>query len=151
MESVFNTKIICESRINRYIKTACFILLVLLLQACSRNYYEYSTLEIHIPVEINVEEREIRARLAPLKFAAAGGFNLRITVYGFSQGAEIINFSSGDQFSTVRGKAWIKALVQVKKGEEIVQADFIEAAGDNREELLDRFGSMILEIAVRQR
>ena len=151
MESVFNIKVICESCLNRYIKTAGIILIILMLQACSRNYYEYNALEIHIPVEINIVESEIRGRLAPLRFSDAGGFNLRITVYGFSQGAEIINFSSGDQFSTVRGKAWIKALVQVKKGEEIVQADFIEAAGDNREELLDRFGSMILEIAVRQR
>ncbi|HPS56808.1 MAG TPA: hypothetical protein PK514_01775 [Spirochaetota bacterium] len=131
----------------RYTRITGIFLLIISLYACSRNVYEYSRLEIYIPAGINIEEKEIRGRLAALKHADDNGFTLRITVYSFSQGAEIINFSTGDQFSTGKGKAWIKALVQVKSGAEIVCADFIEVSGEGREDLLDRFGSMILEIS----
>lgn len=131
---------------KRHFVTQGIILLIFCLNACSRNVYQYGTLEVHVPAGINIEEDEIRSRLKPLKLQGAGGFTLRITVYGFSQGAEIINFSSGDRFSTTQGKAWIKALVQVKSGETIVRADFIEVSGKSREELLDRFGAAVLEI-----
>lgn len=131
---------------KRHLVPQGIILLILCLNACSRNVYQYGILEVHIPAGINIEENEIRNRLKPLNLPGGSGFTLRITVYGFSQGAEIINFSSGDRFSTTQGKAWIKALVQVKSGDEIVRADFIEVSGKGRDELLDRFGAAVLEI-----
>lgn len=126
-------------------------LTLIFLNACSRNIYTFSLLEICIPEGINIQENEIRQRLNTLKPDVENGFILRITVYGFSQGAEIINFSDGDQFRTIKGRAWIKALVQVKKGGEIARAEFIEASGKDREELLDRFSSMILETAGKEK
>lgn len=121
------------------------------LDACSRNVYQYSSLEIHIPEGINIQEGEIRERLSAVKLAGDNAFILRITVYGFSQGAEIINFSDGDTFSTKKGRAWIKALVQIKRGGEIAAAEFIEVSGNDRGELLDRFSSSVLETAGKER
>ena len=133
-------------KLINYARQAGILILIFWPGACSRNVYQYSRLEVNIPAGINIDEKEIRQRLAAIKPAGENGFTLRITVYGFSQGAEIINLSDGGQLSTRQGKAWIKALIMVKKGEEIVSADFIEVSGNSREELLDRFCSRVLEI-----
>jgi|GEM_PF-2016688 hypothetical protein len=139
----------CTPAIKTVSAMAGLALIMLLQSGCARSVYGFRTIEIHIPGEINLNEGEIRSRLKPFAAAGDNGFTLRITVYGFSQGAEIINFSDSNQLSTKRGKAWIKALVLVKKDERIVQADFIEITGKNREEILDRLGAAVIKITGR--
>ena len=139
----------CTPGIKIVSAIAGLVLIMLLQSGCARSIYEFSIIEIHIPGEINLDESEIRSRLKSFATDCDNGFTLRITVYGFSQGAEIINMSDNNQLSTKKGKAWIKALVQVKKDERIVQADFIEITGENREDILDRLGSAVIKITGR--
>ena len=123
--------------------TACLV--ILSVNACSKNVYSYNKLIVSIPEGINISKDELHGRFAPLKLVDGSAYTLKITVYGYSQGAEIISFSSGDEFSTRKGKAWIKALIQVINGDEIVMAYIIEVSGNGREELLDTFASRVQE------
>lgn len=104
---------------------------------------EYSVLDIFIPAGINITESELRSRLDGIKLAGGSPYSLRITVYGYSPGAEIMSFSDEKSFSSVRGRAWIKGLVQVIMGNEIISVDFVEVSGENRDEALGRFASRI--------
>ncbi len=120
------------------IKKFAIIPLLLAVISCSRNFYQYGRLEIHVPPGISIDENEILQRLAAVKLTEGSGFILRVTVYGYSGGAEIVTLK-GDELATTTGRAWIKGMVQVLDGDSIADVFFIEVSGDGREEALDRF------------
>lgn len=124
-------------------KTVLVLLAPLLMCCASRPVRDYSTLDIYIPPGINIGNDELKNRLGDIKLTEGSGCRLRITVYGYSPGAEVMSFSDEKNFSSSRGRAWIKGLVQVICGNSIISADFIEVSAEDREEVLDGFAARI--------
>ena len=128
---------------KRYMRLSVLLLSFVMTYCGSAALREFSVLDIYIPAGINITDGELRNRLEGIKLAGGSGYTLRITVYGYSPGAEVMSFSDGKSFSSSRGRAWIKGLIQVIKDDEIISADFVDVSGENREEALDSFASRI--------
>lgn len=134
--------------INKNFIAAFIFLLVVFagLAGCSRNIHTCGKLEVYVPAEFGIKEAEIRERLRSLP-VSGDGCTLRVAVYGYSGGAEVVAFNGADDFSTTTAKPWIKGLVEVIDGNTILRVDFIELSGKDREDMLDRFTRQVLELA----
>lgn len=113
---------------------------------CARNTHGCSRLEIYVPSGINVTVEELRERFQRVRLDDGPGCTLRVTVYGYSAGAEVISLTEGKDFTANTGRAWIKGLVQVIDNDVILRADFVEVSGRDRAEMLNSFCAMVMEI-----
>ena len=113
----------------------CIVLFVSIL-SCDDTKFTFSKIICKIPEYINIREDEIYARMNDFHLDPASSLYLEITIYGYSTGLESISISdNGDIKNTIEpGK--IKGLIKITDGKKILRADFIDADGNSKEEMI---------------
>jgi len=113
----------------------CIVLFVSIL-SCDDTKFTFSKIICKIPEYINIREDEIYARMNDFNLDPASSLYLEITIYGYSTGLESISISdNGDIKNTIEpGK--IKGLIKITDGKKILRADFIDADGNSKEEMI---------------
>lgn len=119
-------------RIN-FIQFLCFLILIL---SCRSEPLKFSRIEFFIPEHIRLKEDDLRKSFNTLETDPSSQTYIVIVLYSYSSGTESISFSGDGGFKTVNSKGRLKILVRVMNGKKITRAEFIEAAGDNEQEII---------------
>jgi hypothetical protein len=61
---------------------------------------------------------------------------LEITIYSYSTGLESISISDTEDIKNVIEPGKIKGLIKITDGKKILSADFIDATGNSKEEMI---------------
>ena len=106
------------------------------LLSCGSEQIRFSRIEYYIPDNIRISGEPLKKRFNDIETDGSSPVYLVVVLYSYSSGAERISFSEDGSFKTSNAKGRIKALVKVMNGKKIIRAEFIEAAGDNEDELI---------------
>lgn len=125
----------CESMLFSVL--CCFFL------CCGSGQLKYSRIDYIIPGHIIISSDELQQAIGEIRTDTASVISLTVVIYSYSSGRETISFSGGDEMKTASSKGKIKALLKYTEGKKIVRAEFVEAEGRTREELISALAEKI--------
>ena len=104
--------------------------------SCDDANITFSKITCKIPKYINIDEDEIYAHLKDFHLDPSSLLFLEITIYSYSTGLESITISDNDDIKNVIEPGKIKGLIKITDGKKILSADFIDANGNSKEEMI---------------
>ena len=117
--------------------------------SCNDDKPSFSKITCKIPKHINIKEDEIYAHLKDFHLDPSSSLWLEITIYSYSTGLESISISDNEDIKNVVEPGKIKGLIKIADAKKILRADFIEAVGNTKEEMIlsfiDKIRSKILK------
>lgn len=117
-------------------RSASAIMALLFLISCNSTPVRFSRIEYNIPDNISVKADDLKTVLEEIKIDPSADIYIVLTLYSYSSGAESLSFSGVNDVKTVNSSGKLKVLVKVMDGKKILRAEFIEAIGNNKQEML---------------
>ena len=101
---------------------------------------------VRVPEGINLPEDRVRARLADVAQPGSGRYDtFEIVVYRYSTGVETFSYGDTDTMAESTSRGGIKALIKCKKNNVIEKALFVEAIGNDEDQILENFRRAVSE------
>jgi len=119
-----------------YIRVIILCILFLLNLSCNDDKPSFSKITCKIPKHINIKEDEIYAQIKDFQLDPSSSLWLEITIYSYSTGLESIIISDNEDIKNVVEPGRIKGLIKITDGKKILRADFIDASGISKEEMI---------------
>ena len=107
--------------------------------SCNDDKITFNKIICKIPEYINIKEDEIYSHLKDFHLDPSSSLLLEITIYSYSTGLESISISDNEDIKNVVEPGKIRGLVKVTDANKIVRADFIDASGNSKEEMILSF------------
>ena len=104
--------------------------------SCNDTDVTFNKITCKIPKYININEDEIYAQLKDFKLDPSSYLYLEIVIYSYSTGLESIIISDNEDIKNVMEPGKIKVMIKITDGKKILGADFIDAAGNSKEEMI---------------
>ena len=114
--------------------------------SCDDAKLTFSKITCKIPEYINIKEDEIYAKMKDFHLDPSSLLFLEITIYGYSTGLESISISDSEDIKNVTEPGKIKGLIKITDGKKILRADFIDANGNSKDEMIS---SLVDKIRVK--
>ena len=114
-----------------------FYCVIMLIFSCNSEYKSFKQVKISIPEYLNVTELDITNKIPEKIIDKSSDYDLELTVFAFSGGAEKINYSGDDNFIVSLSEAYIKILVKVVKNNEIIETRIIESSGKDKADTIE--------------
>ncbi|MCL2155742.1 MAG: hypothetical protein FWH53_08770 [Leptospirales bacterium] len=123
----------------------CIVLCFLNL-SCDDAKLSFSKITCKIPEYINIKDDEIYAKIKDFHLDPSSLLFLEITIYSYSTGLESISISDSGDIKNVIEPGKIKSLIKITDGKKVLRADFIDAIGNSKEEMIS---SLVDKIRVK--
>ena len=105
---------------------------IMLMFSCNPQYKSFKEIRVSIPEYFNITEFDIISKIPEKIIDKSSNYDLELTVFDFSGGAERINYTGDDNFTVSLLDAYIKILVKVVKNSEIVKTRIIKSSGADK-------------------
>jgi len=131
------------------IRKFIFLVLPVILINCScadKNIRKYRVIDVNIPSSIILDRIDLKKVSNTLKTDSLSKYTVKITVYSYSSGREVISFSGSGDLTSGTQPGVLKGLIKILEGDKIIRVEFIEAKGNSNEELVSDFNAAILKI-----
>jgi hypothetical protein len=125
------------------INTLFMLLTLIFTISCMEPAVTFSRIEYNIPGHINIRKEELTSAFGEIETDSASRYYIVVTIYSYSTGTERISFSGGNEVKTVSGRGRLKVLLKVMDGKNILRAEFVEAEGNSKEEMLSSLAGEI--------
>jgi hypothetical protein len=119
-----------------YIRFIFLCILLLFNFSCNEPKITFSKIICKIPNYINIKEDEVYTQLKNFSLDPSSHLHLEITIYSYSTGIESIIISDNEDIKNVLEPGKIKGLIKITDGKKILRADFIDATGNTKEEMI---------------
>ena len=119
-----------------YIRAIILCILFLFNLSCDDAKPTFNKITCKIPKYINIKEDEVYAHLKDFPIDQSSSLYLEITIYSYSTGLESIIISDNEDIKNAAESGMIKGLIKVTDGKKILSADFIDAVGNSKEEMI---------------